>query len=122
MTYEVKDLVHEDYQVDGTSVGYLKKDITQIPFLSISEIFYKMNRYSELGAEKLQSKGKKSAIHVNDCSSLTLDIHPHLFLKARNFRWFPGFVIAFSNMEGTFYRYLKFRELAKKSVIPSSNP
>jgi hypothetical protein len=34
----------------------------------------------------------------------------------------PGFVIAFSNMEGTFYRYLKFRELAKKAVIPSSNP
>ena len=32
-------------------VGYLKKDITQIPFLNISEIFYKMNRYSELGAE-----------------------------------------------------------------------
>ena len=58
MTYEVKDLVHEDYQVNG-SVGYLKKDITQIPFLSISEIFYKMNRYSELGAEKLQSKVKK---------------------------------------------------------------
>ena len=59
MTYEVKDLVHEDYKLDGT-VGYLKKDITQIPFLSISEIFYKMNRYSELGAEKLQSKGKKA--------------------------------------------------------------
>ena len=54
MTYEVKDLVHEDYKVDGT-IGYLKKDITQIPFLSISEIFYKMNRYSELGAEKLQA-------------------------------------------------------------------
>ena len=121
MTYEVKDLVHEDYQVDGT-VGYLKKDITQIPFLSISEIFYKMNRYSELGAEKLQSKGKKvPSMSMIVLRSLWTFIRIY-FLRLGILDGSPGFVIAFSNMEGTFYRYLKFRELAKKSVIPSSNP
>ena len=52
LIYETKDLVHEGYQIGG-STGYLKKDITQIPFTGVSEIFYKMNRYSDLGAEKL---------------------------------------------------------------------
>ena len=121
MTYEVKDLVHEDYQVDGT-VGYLKKDITQIPFLSISEIFYKMNRYSELGAEKLQSSGiKVPSMPMIFLRSLWTFIRIY-FLRLGILDGAPGFVIAFSNMEGTFYRYLKFRELAKKSFIPSSNP
>lgn len=121
MTYEVKDLVHEDYQVNGT-VGYLKKDITQIPFLSISEIFYKMNRYSELGAEKLLSKGKKvPPMPMIVLRSLWTFIRIY-FLRLGILDGTPGFVIAFSNMEGTFYRYLKFRELAKKEVILSSNP
>jgi len=110
MTYEVKDLVHEDYKVDGT-VGYLKKDITQIPFLSISEIFYKMNRYSELGAEKLQSKGKKlPSMTMIVLRSLWTFIRIY-FLRLGILDGVPGFVIAFCNMEGTFYRYLKLREL-----------
>ena len=37
MAYEAKDLVHEDYIVNG-SVGHLQKPIWQIPFLNISEI------------------------------------------------------------------------------------
>jgi len=110
MTYEVKDLVHEDYNVEG-SVGYLKKDITQIPFLSISEIFYKMNRYSELGAEKLQSKGKKlPSMTMIVLRSLWTFIRIY-FLRLGILDGVPGFVIAFCNMEGTFYRYLKLREL-----------
>ena len=114
MTYEANDLVHEDYTVDGT-VGYLKKEITQIPFLSISEIFYKMNRYSELGAEKLQSKGKKlPSMPMIVLRSLWTFIRIY-FLRLGILDGAAGFVIAFSNMEGTFYRYLKYRELAQKS-------
>ena len=81
-----------------------------------------MNRYSELGAEKLQSKGKK-------IPSMTMIVFRSLwtfiriyFLRLGILDGAPGFVIAFSNMEGTFYRYVKFRELAKKEVISSSNP
>lgn len=109
MTYEVKDLVHENYQVDGTA-GHLKKEIKQVPFLSISEIFYKMNRYSELGAEKLQSKGKKvPSMPMIVLRSLWTFIRIY-FLRLGILDGAAGFVIAFSNMEGTFYRYLKFRE------------
>jgi len=110
LTYEAKDLVHEGYKIDG-SIGYLKKDITQIPFTGVSEIFYKMNRYSDLGAEKLMQKGKSppSFLYILFRSLWTF-ISIYL-LRLGVLDGIPGFVIALSNFEGTFYRYLKLREL-----------
>lgn len=115
MVYEVKDLVHEDYKVEGT-VGFLKKDIKQIPFLNLSEIFYKMNRYSELGARKLFERGKKcpSIIEVIFRSIWTfLRIY---FLRFGFLDGRAGFIIAFTNMEGTFYRYLKLLEIKQDTL------
>jgi len=110
LTYEAKDLVHEGYKIEG-SIGYLKKDITQIPFTGVSEIFYKMNRYSDLGAEKLMQKGKSppSFLYILFRSLWTF-IRIYL-LRLGVLDGIPGFVIALSNFEGTFYRYLKLREL-----------
>ena len=110
MTYEVKDLVHEDYKVAGT-IGFVKEDIRQIPFLNISEIFYKMNRYSDLGARKLLESGKRcpSIIEIifrSIWTFLRIYILRFGFLDGK-----AGFVIAFTNMEGTLYRYLKFSEI-----------
>jgi len=110
LTYEVQDLVHEGYGIEG-SIGYLKKDITQIPFTGVSEIFYKMNRYSDLGAEKLLQKGKKSpSFPYILFRSLWTFIRIYI-LRLGILDGIPGFVIALSNFEGTFYRYLKLREL-----------
>jgi glycosyltransferase involved in cell wall biosynthesis len=118
LTYEAQDLVHEGYKIEG-SIGYLKKDITQIPFTGVSEIFYKMNRYSDLGAEKLMQKGKSSPTFPYILfRSLWTFIRIYL-LRLGILDGIPGFVIALSNFEGTFYRYLKLRELyrAKSSNI-----
>jgi glycosyltransferase involved in cell wall biosynthesis len=114
LTYEAEDLVHEGYKIDG-STGYLNKDITQIPFTGVSEIFYKMNRYSDLGAEKLLLKGKKlpSFTYILVRSAWTfLRIY---LLRLGVLDGIPGFVIALSNFEGTFYRYLKLRELHQRN-------
>ena len=112
MTYEAKDLVHEDYIINGT-VGHLKKPILQIPFLNISEIMQKMDRYSELGASKLIDKKKKCPSYLNIIlRSFWTFIRIYIF-RLGIFDGIPGFVIAFSNMEGTFYRYLKFKELSQ---------
>jgi glycosyltransferase involved in cell wall biosynthesis len=104
MTYEAKDLVHENYIING-SVGYLKKPILQIPFLNISEILQKMERYSELGAGKLIDKKKTCPSYFNIIlRSLWTFIRIYIF-RLGILDGIPGFVIAFSNMEGTFYRY-----------------
>ena len=109
MTYEAKDLVHEDYLVKG-SKGYLSNSIIQIPFLGLSEVLQKMDRYSELGAGKLLAKQKKCPSKLNiSLRSLWTFVRIY-FLRLGFLDGWPGFVIAFSNMEGTFYRYAKYRE------------
>jgi glycosyltransferase involved in cell wall biosynthesis len=114
MTYEAKDLVHEDYILNGT-VGHLKKPILQIPFLNISEIMQKMNRYSELGAKKLIDKKKKCPTCLNIILRSIWTFFRIYILRLGILDGWAGFIIAFCNMEGTFYRYAKFRELLRLS-------
>tara|TARA_Y100000588_G_C14249068_1_gene922728 strand:- start:1924 stop:2709 length:786 start_codon:yes stop_codon:yes gene_type:complete len=115
MTYEAKDLVHEDYVVNG-SKGYLSNAIIQIPFLDLSEILQKMDRYSELGAEKLLAKKKKCPAKLNIFLRSLWTFVRIYFLRIGFLDGWPGFVIAFSNMEGTFYRYTKYREMTRKRL------
>ncbi len=109
MTYESKDLVHEDYRVEGET-GHLEKSIIQIPFLTISEILQKMDRYSELGADKILDKKKECPSSLNIiCRSLWTFVRIYILRLGILDGW-AGFIIAFCNMEGTFYRYAKFKE------------
>ena len=114
MTYEAKDLVHEDYIINGT-VGHLKKPILQIPFLNISEIMQKMDRYSELGAGKLIDKKKKCPSYLNIILRSLWTFVRIYILRLGILDGWAGFIIAFCNMEGTFYRYAKFKELLRLS-------
>jgi glycosyltransferase involved in cell wall biosynthesis len=112
MTYEAKDLVHEDYRVDG-KIGHLQIPIFQIPFLTISEILQKMDRYSELGAEKIIDKKKECPSSFNIIfRSLWTFIRIYILRLGILDGW-AGFVIAFCNMEGTFYRYAKLKDLTR---------
>ena len=112
MTYESKDLVHEDYRVEGET-GHLEKSIIQIPFLTISEILQKMDRYSELGADKILDKKKECPSSLNIiCRSLWTFVRIYILRLGILDGW-AGFIIAFCNMEGTFYRYTKLKELIR---------
>lgn len=114
MTYEAKDLVHEDYILNG-SVGHLTKSIRQIPFLNISEIMQKMDRYSELGADKLVDKKKKCPSILNIILRSIWTFIRIYILRLGILDGWAGFMIAFCNMEGTFYRYAKFKENVRLS-------
>jgi glycosyltransferase involved in cell wall biosynthesis len=114
MVYETKDLVHEDFEVHG-SIGYLINSINQIPFLNISEIFQKMDRYSQLGAEKLHAKGKKAPHGLVVLLRSIWTFFRIYILRAGILDGWAGFIIAFCNMEGTFYRYAKLKEIHRLS-------
>jgi hypothetical protein len=70
---------------------------------------HKANRYSSLGAIKLEENGKKASLAKALFHSAWTFVH--LFLVKRGFMdgW-PGFVIALGNFEGTFYKYAKLAE------------
>jgi glycosyltransferase involved in cell wall biosynthesis len=104
------DPVHEGFDLRTSKPpGYLVNAIWQIPFMNFEELLRKANRYSSLGALKLEAEGKTSGM-------VTALLHAswafmHFFILKRGFLdgW-PGFVIALGNFEGTFYKYAKLYE------------
>ena len=110
--------VHEGYEIiGGWSVGRLKNAIWQFPFRNLEEVINKMNRYSTLGAPKLAHKrvSMASAFGHGLWSFIK-----HYILKRGFLDGWAGFVIAFGNFEGTFYRYAKRYEAMQDWKAPPS--
>jgi glycosyltransferase involved in cell wall biosynthesis len=112
-----RDPVHEGFEIHTSKpVGYLKNPIWQIPFKDFEQIINKANRYSTLGAEKMEANGKKSGMSKALFHALWTFFH--LFIIKMGFLdgW-AGFVIAFGNFQGTFYKYAKLCEKHSKWTL-----
>lgn len=104
------DPVHERYEVySSKECGYFKNAIYQIPYKSLEEILYKINRYSTLGAKKLSQSGEKPGKLKAIGHALWAFIQNYI-LKLGFLDGWPGFLLALSNFEGTFYKYAKLYE------------
>jgi glycosyltransferase involved in cell wall biosynthesis len=105
------DPVHEEFVLHTSKPhGYLKNPIWQIPFSNFEEILRKSNKYSSLGAIKLAQKGKTSGM-TKAFFHASWSFIQHFFIKRGILDGWAGFVIAFGNFEGTFYKYAKLYEL-----------
>ena len=119
MRYDLKP-VHEGYELDSDKpIGHMKNAIWQFPFKNMAEVMHKANRYSSLGAEKIKHK------KITMWSAL---LHAkwafwkHYLFKLGFLDGWAGFVIAFGNFEGTFYRYVKAIEIQNKAEWTSRLP
>lgn len=112
--------VHEGFEnLSAKPVGVLKNAIWQIPFRDLEEVIRKMNRYSTLGAEKLQ--GKRVSMPSALGHALWSFLKHYIFKFGFVDGW-AGFVIAFGNFEGTFYRYAKRYEQTQDWQPPPGKP
>lgn len=112
----VESPVHEGYELlTPKPVGRLEQAIWQIPFRNFEEVVRKANRYSTLGALKLADKrvSMGTALFHGIWSFLKHYVAKRGFLDG----W-AGFVIAFGNFEGTFYRYAKRFEVQEAWPLP----
>ena len=120
MSYTL-DKVHEGFiSHSENEIGIMQNFIWQFPFKNTEEILHKANRYSTLGAIKLEKKGIKGSVKrafFHGCWSFI----KHYIFKLGFLDGGPGFVIAFGNFEGTFYRYIKLTEAQKNWKAPSSS-
>lgn len=117
MTYSL-DSVHEGYvSHSDKEIGELKNYIWQFPFKNIEEVMNKANRYSTLGVSKLEKKGKKGNV-LKAFLHATWSFFKHYIFKLGFLDGGAGFVIAFGNFEGTFYRYIKLTEKQSKWKAP----
>jgi glycosyltransferase involved in cell wall biosynthesis len=104
--------VHESLVVSG-EVRKLKGDIHHFTYQGIDDHVARINRFSELGAQKLYAARKKSR------SGHLVFLPAGRFLKSYILKLgfldgFPGFVIAVLNGYAVFIRYAKLREIWKK--------
>ena len=99
------DLVHESI-ITTRAVGQLNSPLLHESFRSLEEVLEKVNSYSSAGARSLQNRGKRSSLGRAVGHGLWTFIRTYLlrlgFLDGR-----MGLVLAISNAEGTYYRYLK---------------
>ncbi|MFZ5761296.1 MAG: glycosyltransferase family 2 protein [Thermodesulfobacteriota bacterium] len=104
------DPVHERFEIlSGKPVGYLQKAIWQKPYKSFAEIQHKASRYSTLGAQKLLAAGRRGSMAAALAHACWTFFQIYVLKRGFLDGW-AGFVIAFGNFEGTFYKYAKLCE------------
>ncbi len=121
MTYDELP-VHEGYLLKTPKpAGYLRNAIWQIPFKDPGELLHKNQKYSELGASKVVDQ---PVTFSGAFGHALWAFIKHFVFKLGFLDGWRGFIIAYSNSEGTYYKYLK--ALAQQNAVqwapPKSNP
>ena len=119
MRYKL-DSVHEGFEnLSGKQLGTLKNTVWQFPYRNMEEVIKKMNRYSSLGMQKLADERVSMAGALGHGLWSLLK---HYIFKLGFIDGWAGFVIAFGNFEGTFYRYAKRYEQQQDWQPPRVQP
>lgn len=109
------DLVHERLIAQGP-VGHLRSDLQHASFPHLESVLDKVNRYSTAGALRLQASGRRGSIARAVASGLWAFFRTYVlqrgFLDGR-----MGFLLAVSNAEGTYYRYVKLWLLQREDRV-----
>ena len=99
------DLVHERL-VFADKAAELNAPLTHITYKDLDEMLLKMNQYSSLGATNAQKKGKHGSLISAVAHGFWAFIRTY-FLQLGFLDGAIGFMLAVSNAETTYYRYLK---------------
>lgn len=99
------DAVHERVIVQG-SVGNLNCALTHLSFRDFSEVLHKMDHYSTLAAEMRFEQGKRGSVFKALGHGMWSFFRSY-FLKLGFLDGAEGLMLAISNAEGSYYRYVK---------------
>lgn len=104
-----KNIVHPAFVNASGKLGNLQHYLLHYPYRDLAEIIDKVNSYSTLGVQNLLNKKTKPSI-LKAFTHATWTFIRIYILKRGFLDGWPGFLIAFSNFETTFYRYAKLVE------------
>ena len=109
------DLVHEKI-ITSRPVGQLHSHLMHESFTSFESVLNKVNHYSTAGAKALSQRGKKASLGQAIGHGLWAFFRTYVlrfgFLDGR-----MGLVLAISNAEGTYYRYLKLWLMSRETPV-----
>jgi glycosyltransferase involved in cell wall biosynthesis len=108
------DLVHERLLFQGIAKP-LQSPLLHKTYRDLDEVIAKINQYSKLGAENAQREGKTSSLLLALLHGSWAFIRTY-FLRAGFLDGAEGLMLAISNAEVTYYRYLKLHFLNNNSL------
>lgn len=105
-----EDLVHERVILGEGKTGQLQQPILHYSFGDLEQVLDKLNRYSSDGAKMRLASARRAGLGQAIAHGLWAFLRGYLFrlgfLDGRE-----GFILAVSNAEGVYYRYLKLMYL-----------
>jgi len=105
------DLVHEHLIVHG-AVETLSNPLIHNSFDNLEDVLNKVNNYSSAGARMMYQKQKKATLVSSILHGLWAFVHTYI-LRAGFLDGREGLMLAVSNAEGTYYRYLKLMMITR---------
>ena len=108
-----EDRVHERLQVDG-GVGTLTQPLLHEAFRDLEQVLGKVNAYSSEGAQGLRERGARATLATAVAHGAWTFFRTYC-LRAGFLDGREGFMLAVSNAEGTYYRYLKLLLLEEQA-------
>jgi len=106
------DLVHERLIING-SVGVLSSPLMHESYKDLEEVLDKINSYSTLGAQAMEKTGKQGGLG-KALSHGAWAFFRTYFLRVGFLDGKEGLMLAISNAEVVYYRYLKSMYLLRK--------
>ena len=110
--YFTETVVHERIIVRG-QIGRFACPFIHEAFVDFEEVLHKVNHYSTLGAEALYQKGERSSLSKAIIKALWTFIRTY-FIKLACFDGQKGLMLAISNAEGCYYKYIKLLQLQSR--------
>ncbi|WP_300373774.1 glycosyltransferase family 2 protein [Methyloprofundus sp.] len=102
-------LVHEKIIITG-KLGQLSEPLLHETYVNLEEVVSKVNTYSSLGAQELYKKGKTSSLSSAILRGLWTFIRTYI-IKSAFLDGPQGLMLAISNAEAAYYKYLKLLEI-----------
>jgi glycosyltransferase involved in cell wall biosynthesis len=112
--------LHAHLQVEGAT-GTLEHPIIHYSFRTLEDVLEKVNRYSSANVRDMMAMGRKGSLGRAIGHGLWAFFRTYVMqLGFLDGRW--GFMLAVSNAEGTYYRYLKLWLVQRKESAGPARP
>ena len=108
--------LHAHLEVQGAT-GSLAEPIVHYSFRSMESVLEKVDRYSSASARDMRERGRSGSLSKAITHGLWAFFRTYVLrLGFLDGRW--GFMLAVSNAEGTYYRYIKLWLMQRQAVEP----
>jgi glycosyltransferase involved in cell wall biosynthesis len=105
-------IVHDRLVCKGPT-GRLRNHLMHEPFTDLTSVLDKLNAYSTWGAERLYEDGKRSGLARAIAHGAWTFFRTYV-LRAGFLDGREGFMLAISNAEGTYYKYVKLMLMSRR--------